>query len=344
MVRRFVIVAGAAVFLLALVVVATWLVAAGRVEGRVAAWTEREQAAGIVFTHGAIAVAGFPFTLAIAIDTPQIATADGRRRWEAPRLTAEAPLWDLHRFRYQASGRHRYRFIGPHDTPHDIVFDMVSAAGTLGLAPDDAVRRLDLDAGTVRITGSDPGEIALEALQVRFASAPEQASDLKSDSASLVVGAQSVALIGDANFTLLTQPIDRLDLALAVTGPLPWEGGDGAIRRWRDAGGTVELHSLALRWGDFAVAGEGTGALDDRMRPMGAFSFRLDGLDPTLAALVDQGRMSGDDATQVRSLADGLTSADPAVPGRRILTVSVEGGALKVGTLTLGRLEPFTIP
>ena len=341
MVRRFVITAIAAVVLVALAIVGTWVIAAERVGDRVAAWSERERTAGIIFTHGRIEVSGFPFMLAVAIDAPQLTTADGKRHWEAPRLTADAALWDLHRFRYQVSGRHLYRFGGTPESPREITIDMPSAAGTVEFA-NDAVRSLDLDAGAVRISGSDPGEIAVENLQLRYVTAGPS-TDLKSDSASLTLGARSLALIGDANFTLLTQPIDRLSLALAVTGPLPW-AGDGAVLRWRDAGGTIELRDLALGWGGLAVAGNGTGALDDRMRPMGAFSFRFDGIDPTLKSLVDQGRMRGDDAVVLTNLVDGMTAADPVTPGRRILAVTAEGGVLKVGTLSLGTLEPLTMP
>lgn len=341
--RRIAILAGAFALLIGFAVTASWFIAVNRVEESVAAWTERQRAGGWLFTHGEIEIGGYPFRVDLVIPSPALASADGLRRWEGPSVHAVAPLWQPGRLDYDAAGRHRYRFTGAGGLQHEITFDMLAAAGTAELA-EDRIRSGSLNALSVRITGAAPGEIVLGSVEAMVRIAPEKAADLKSESASLAVSARSVALVGEANVTALSEPIQSADIFLALTGPLPWGDAPDALSHWRDAGGTLELRRIALAWSALALEGEGTLALDSRMRPEGALALRLDGLQPTLQKLTAAGDLPPADAERVRQMVEDLASPDVAVPGRLLIAIAAQDGRLTIGDRPYRILRPITAP
>ncbi len=343
MMRRIAILAGAFALLIALAVTATWVIAVNRVEESAAAWTERQRAGGLLFTHGKIEIGGFPFRVDLVIPSPALASADGLRRWEGASVHAIAPLWQPSRLDYNAAGRHRYRFTGSDGLQHEITFDIPAAGGTVELA-EGRIRNGSLNANAVRVTGTAPGEIVLGSVEAMVRIAPENAGDLKSESVSLTVSARRVAFVGEANVTALSEPIQSLDLSLALTGPLPWGDAPDALARWRAAGGTLELRRLALAWSTLALEGEGTLALDNRMRPEGAVALRLDGLQPTLQKLTAEGGLPPEDAELVRQMMDDLASPDAAVPGRLLIAITAQDGRLAIRDRSYRILRPITVP
>ena len=63
------------------------------------------------------------------------------------------------------------------------------------------------------------------------------------------------------------------------------------IARWRDDGGTVEIESLAVRWGTLTVDARGTMSLDDRNRPLAALSATVRGHRAVVHSLVQAGTL-----------------------------------------------------
>ena len=333
--------AAAAVFMLALS--AAWFLSAHRVKTTIAEWTERQRAAGLVFTHGEIEISGFPFRVDLVIPEPALASPDGQRRWEAATVHAAASIWRPNLLDFEAAGRHRYRFTGSDGLQYEITFDMPAAGGTAELA-GDRIREGSLNATSVRITGTAPGEIDLGSLEALLHVAPEQAGDLKSQSGTLSVSARSIALVGEANITALAEPIQSFDMSLALTGPLPWGDSPDALVRWRDAGGTLELRRVALAWSSLTLEGEGTLALDNQMRPEGAVTLRLDGLQPTLQKLTAEGGLPPEDAELIRQMVDDLASPDAAVPGRLLIAIAAQDGRLSIRGRPYWVLNPITAP
>jgi hypothetical protein len=332
--------AGAALILAALT--AAWFYAAQGVRAEIAGWTERQRAAGILFTHGDLGFGGFPFRVDLTIPDPALASADGARRWEAAALSASAPIWRMDRLDWDAAGRHRYRFTGSDGLQHEIVLDMLSAEARTEFE-DGRIRAGEFAAASVRITGTAPGEAVINGLQARLSVLPEKAVDLKSESGALLIFAQSVTLPSgpDAGFH---EPIRSVDLSLALTGPLPWSESPDALLRWRDAGGTLELRRLAFAWSELAVEGEGALALDSRMRPEGVVTLRLDGLQAVLQKMTAEGALPPEDAETVRRMAGDLASPDATVPGRLLVVVSAQDGKLAIRDRTYGILHPITAP
>jgi hypothetical protein len=341
--RRIAIAASAAAALFLLAISGAWLLAAAQVESALAAWTERQRAAGVQFTHAGPEFGGFPFRVELTIPQPALASADGRRRWEGPTIRATAALWRPDLLDYEAPGRHRYRFTGTDGVGHELLLDMLAARGSLALT-EDRVRSAALEAETVRITGTAPGEVVLGTLAARLTLAPERAANLKADSAALALSARAIAYAGEGSPASAADPIDALDVDLALTGPLPWGEEPDALRRWREAGGTLELRRAALAWAGVTAEGNGTFALDERMRPQGALAVTLDHLEPSLQKLTAEGALAPEDSDLLLRLAGDLARPDEAVPGRLLLAVTAQDGRLSVRDRTFRILQPITAP
>lgn len=341
--RRIAIAAAATFALCLLALAAGWFLAARQVRAEIAGWTDRQRAGGVLFSHGEIGVGGFPFRIELTIPDPALASADGRRRWEGPTIHATAPLWQAGKLDYEAPGRHRYRFTGSDGSSREIILDMLTAAGSVAFDAD-LIRLAALAAEKVRISGTAPGEVLLESLGAELLLEPEHAADLKSDSGTLALSARSIAFLGEDAARATAEPIQSLDLQLALTGPLPWGETPDALARWRDAGGTVELRRLALAWSTLGVDGDGTLALDQDMRPQGAVTLRISGLQPTLQKLTAEGVLAPEDAELIARIVGDLASPDVGDPGRVLIAVSAQGGRLTVRDRTYRILHPITAP
>lgn len=341
--RRIAVGAAAAAVLSMLALAAAWFLSSRELRAEIADWTERQRANGIFFTHGEIEIGGFPFRLELTVAEPALAGAAGAPRWDGPTIRASAPLWRPHLLQFQASGRHRYRFTGSDGLAHEISFDMLTAAGKVALE-EDRIRSLDLDASHIRITGAAPGDVVVGRLEARLRVDPEQAGNLKAESGSAALTATSISFADAQSAAAAADPIQSLQVRLGLTGPLPWENGPDGLARWRQAGGTLELRRLALLWSALSLEGDGTIALDDRMRPEGAFSFRLDGLEPMLQKLSVEGALTPEQAKLISRMAGDLASPDAGVPGRLLITVAAQDGRLTVGDRTYGLRHPITGP
>jgi hypothetical protein len=341
--RRIGIAAAAAAMLALLAISVGWYLAAQQVQTEIAGWTERQRNAGIFFTHGEMAVGGFPLWIELTIPDPVLADADGRRRWEGPAIHARAPSWRPDRLDYTASGRHRYRFTGSDGLPREIVLDMLEASGALAL-DEDRVHTAALEARSVRITGTAPGEVIVGRLAAELRLAPEKAADLRSESGLLSLLAEAVSFAGEGAAKASSEPVRSLELRLAVTGPIPWGEAPDALQRWREAGGTLELRRAGLSWSTLAVDGEGTLALDDEMRPEGAVTLRVAGLQPTLQKLTAEGVLAPEDAELIQLKANDLASPDVGDPGRMLIAISAQDGRLTVRDRTYRILHPVTAP
>jgi hypothetical protein len=341
--RRIAIGAAAAAVLCMLALAGAWYLASRELRSGIAGWTERQRANGLLFTHGEIEIGGFPFRLEVTIPDPALADAAGGRRWDGPPIHAAAPFWRAHLLRFEAPGRHRYRFTGADGLAHEIVLDMLAASGAIAVE-EDRIRTLDLDAQNLRITGTAPGEVMVGNLKAGLRLDREQAADLKTESGSLALSARSIAFAGAQGSAAPADPIQSLELQLALTGPLPWEEAPAGLDRWRQAGGTLELRRLALAWSALSLEGDGTMALDERMRPEGAFTFRLDGLEPMLQKLTAEGALMPEESQLIQRMAGDLATPDAAAPGRLLIAVTAQGGRLTVRDRTYGFLHPITAP
>ena len=117
-----------------------------------------------------------------------------------------------------------------------------------------------------------------------------------------------------------------------------------ALAQWRDAGGVVEVRALSLAWGSLSLKGDGTLTVDQRMRPMGAFTMRVTGYDALIEALVAADAIRARNASLTLTILNLLAKRDDK--GARVLTVPVtaQNGKLLLGPAKVLDLAPIPLP
>jgi hypothetical protein len=135
--------------------------------------------------------------------------------------------------------------------------------------------------------------------------------------------------------------IARLDIEATAIGELPAAPLAAAIAAWRDDGGLIEVHKLALVWGPLDLESSGTLALDEKMRPMGAGKARFEGYAATIDLLRKGRWIRGKEAFTAKTVLGLL--ARPTKEGGRAVTVALtaQDGRFYVGPLALLRLPPL---
>lgn len=123
--------------------------------------------------------------------------------------------------------------------------------------------------------------------------------------------------------------LDSLVMQSAIRGPeVPGRSAD-ELSYWRLNGGTLDVPLFQLDWGPMHVTGDGTVAIDEQFRPIGAFSLQAQGLDAALATLEADTRISSDAAEFLRITlgALGAGEAGETIP----VPVMMQNGIVSIG-------------
>jgi hypothetical protein len=135
--------------------------------------------------------------------------------------------------------------------------------------------------------------------------------------------------------------IAHLDLEGSLGGPFPLAATPlDWITRWRDGGGALTLHLVALDWGKLGASGTTRLALDANLQPVGSATVRLTGFGDTLDALAAAHAVpqrTADTAKAVLSLmARPQESGPPVVEA----PLSLKDRTVLVGRIPLARMPP----
>jgi hypothetical protein len=131
-------------------------------------------------------------------------------------------------------------------------------------------------------------------------------------------------------------PVDEIAFGVDVKGAIPAAPARQAAAAWRDAGGTIELDRLTLRWGRIAITGSGTLALDRDLQPIGGFSGAVEGFEDLMAALVTAGRIRPGDARLARIALAMLAKAGPDGRPEIATSFTIQNGEMFLGPAKLG--------
>ena len=140
----------------------------------------------------------------------------------------------------------------------------------------------------------------------------------------------------------LGRDVERLQAALDVQGGAfsgPWPDAAAA---WTAEGGILQVSEFRLLWGPLDLSGEGALTLDERRRPLGAFTARIVGYLETVDSLAKAGLIELGDASILKLGGMALTRENND-QGRPVVTIplTAQDGRLSVGPLPLFRLEPI---
>jgi hypothetical protein len=312
---------------------AYWLIIVEQIKSGVTAWAQAERTEKIDISWERIGVGGFPFACRVSLKT---ATLRDRRLSPAPELripvlSGEARPWDFAIWRLAAPEGLSAALAAEGARP-PVKLAARSVAGVLATGPQ-AKTILWLHLGDI---DAEAGEAIAVSMADAWVILPPKPPRVHTEPAiGVAVDLRQLKLAGVS--PILGDTIDELALALSVKGAVPGGRLVQAISEWRDAGGTIELDNLQLKWGELGSTASGTIALDRELQPVGGFSGAIQGYDQILTALVQSGRMRAAEAGLARLALAMLAKAGP--DGKPAITTAftIQNGQMYLGPAKLGK-------
>ncbi len=309
-----------------------WRIVAAQIQDGLVAWQQSQKAHKIDATWGALRITGFPFAFRVAVDDATLR----ERTWNpAPELrlthlTGTARPWNFHDWVLAAPDGFSADLASTGGRP-ELKLSVKSAKGTVAVGSQGAA--------WLWVSGQDIAAEAAEAVPIKSADAwitlPAKPADKDTDpSFGLALSLRQVGV--PAPPPEFTRTIDELAVGVTVKGALPSGELPQAVAAWRDAGGTIEVDSLHLQWGDLGVSANGTLALDRKLQPIAALSSGVEGFGAILNALVAADRMTPEQAAIVQIALTSL--AKPGPDGKPQITApfTIQNGKIYLGPARLG--------
>jgi len=260
--------------------------------------------------------------------------------WRTDVLSARARPWSPNRFTIDAATGHdvEYTVRGVRQralaSSTDLRFD-VELRG--GLIDKVTARGRDLRIAVEGMTGS----FGAARVDLRYDVDGTGAGGVRGPSFALSVS-ELVLPFDELENLGIGGHIARFAAAATLTGPLVRGPFPRAVAAWRDGGGVVHVNTLRIEWGDLRLDGDGTIALDDSFRPIGALTTRVLGVSETINALRDAGTLSPREAAIARITLRVLAGASEG--GKMLLPVTAQFGKLYVGPVAVLEIPPLFVP
>jgi hypothetical protein len=333
--RRPLVIAALALAGLVIVYSGLWLWEAGRVHARIDQFLAARAANGMVFSSDELTVGGFPFattarfTKVALRGLPHLAEAT----LDAPELLARSRPWRPDTWQFVM--------------PQGLSLTLPGAGFSAEAARGEAI---PLEAGglsiRIRGTGLDAAvaedKVKAGAFEVKLTLPGKPPEDHTGTSLGFQFSLDGIDL--PEPVAGLGPHVAEIAVEGAVHGRIPPIPLSGALALWRDAGGTVEFHHVALRWGDLTLAADGTLALDPEMQPLAAFSATLEGWKAILDALAGEGSLTRSEADFARLGLSMLARPGPDGVSQLKTPITLQNGQLYIEKARVARLPRLAWP
>jgi hypothetical protein len=310
---------------------AGWFYAASRVADSLAEAAETLKAQNLELSWQGLHVGGYPFALRAELSQVSLRNAAGNvpAALHAPVLTAGIRPWNFRVVRLEAP-QGLQAAAGPNGTPVATLAAKAMTGSVVARSEGGASIWLGLNDASA-VFGLTYG--------ARFTSIwlevpPHPPQEHTDPALGLAVQARDLTL--PLVPPPLKNPLDEVGFGVTLKGAFPPGPPRQAAQAWRDAGGTLELDNIAVRWGAVSASGSGTIALDQDMQPTGAFSGSLEGYDDVMHALVAAGRLRSSDARMAQLALSLLAKPGPGGRPQIASSFTVQNGQMYLGPAKLG--------
>jgi hypothetical protein len=312
---------------------AFWFFVAGRIEDGIRDWADSVKAQNIDATWRAVAVGGYPLAFRIELREARLREAANAPRGgevRMPLLTGSARPWNFRLWRLSAP-EGLTATAGPADAPA-ATLTARRAEGSVAVADGGGAHvSVGLAAPSIE---AGPRLTAREAV-VWLTFPPHPPQNHTEPALGLALQLRELNL--PAVPAPFRNPLDEIAFGATVMGPIQPGSPREAAAAWRDAGGTLELDHLSLRWGGIAATGSGTLALDPELQPEGAFSGAVQGYDELLAALAGGGQIRPNEAGLARLALGFLAKPGPDGKPQIATSFTIQNGEMRLGPAKLGK-------
>ena len=317
---------------------AYWFWAADQVASAIALWTEEQRARGYEIDYQGPELGGFPVKLTVRFTEPRVAAPQGWR-WSGAAIAGEAAFWAPRSLRLDLPRRQTLTAVW-RGHERDFALEAESARGFVHLGREGWLKAARIEMEALALSEQGGGTTRAERLRYDLTRRPPALEG--TDDWTLHMSGETLGVVlPEGTPTPLGEKVERIAFEATLIGIIPKGPPAEALARWRDAGGLLEIAALTLVWGPLELAAEGTAALDQELRPQGAFTARIHGLPETLDALVARGLIEPGIALALKFTAFTLTARKDA-SGRAVveLPITLQDGLFYLGPAALFPLAP----
>lgn len=315
-----------------------WFVVAGQIKDGVVAWAQSARADKIDISWQKIRVVGFPISFRVELDSA--ALRDGAvtpsPEVRIPSLSGIARPGDFATWRLAAQQGFSGELAGAGERL-PLRLAAQTAAGVVSIEPRGSWK-LWLRLQDTSLEAAE--QVRISSAEAWIITPPNPPQGHADPDLAVAVNARQVGL--PAAIGPLGNTIDELAFGVTVKGTIPNGKLAEAATAWRDAGGTIELDNLRLKWGGLSATATGTIALDQELQPTGGFSGAIQGYDQILTALVQNGQMRATDAGLARLALAVLAKAGPDGKPEIATAFTIQNGQMFFGPAKLGKAPRIT--
>ncbi len=334
----------AAVFVIA-VYTGWWWFTAGSISNAIGHWIAGEQAKGAKISPAAVRVGGYPFAFSVKLQNVVLSWPSGFG-FTSQSLKVRSRPWAIRTFKVNVTGGFAFN-LPKGDTRPALTVAGETLKGHAGFYDNAIPTAWDLTADTVSasrtdIEGDAGRELTVATLDIRGsrpATPPAADTDTAYDLSLQLLDFSAPSLENNP----LGATIKKTTLHVQLLGVPPATPDGVGLKAWRDAGGTINAPDLSMAWGELALGGNGTLALDADMQPEGAFSVHIAGFEQALDSLAAAGwiKMS---AASLAKLAMGIT-AQKGPDGRPTVKapLTIQNRHVSLGPAKLGQIPELKL-
>ena len=283
-----------------------------------------------------IAVTGFPFSIRLDLEAPEIVADGVQVRWRSNAAIIEIQPWNTRRYRLSLVGPHsvklgRLRGLRELEVESEQIIVVAEVGG------DGAFSGAMLDLVGLKINSNNSQTSTISRLEIRLSDVNPKGTERLDPKFKVSLSADTVD-IPTLNVHPLGSKIRRVRAGFKLLGEIS-KYDKAAADAWRQAGGTLEVQWLQVVWGALDFRAVGTVALDDELRPLAAMTADIRGFVAALQALAAAGMISST-AARTGSVALSLIATPSSDGSPSILTVplTAQDGGLFLGPVRLARL------
>ena len=301
-------------------------------------WIVERRVEGIDFNVRHIIFKGFPFRLGMHLDGVMIKNVNTSMRswrWYIPTITTWVYPWRPNHVWFDVSGSQNL-VIGSTKEQKNYKIKTLRLGGDVAFKGANQ-GQLNINVGGLVFETAGLGPIQVRQSDInlgwQFLLRPNGVSE--PFQFELIIN--GVELPHDWRPPLGTK-IGILRVAGKLTGPRPHGPLIAALRRWRDAGGTIEISRLAAEYGPLNLEIDGTFALDKRMQPLAALIARAEGYIDTVEALVEAELLQPNEGTAAKLGLSIMARRPEDRPAYVETPVTIQNQILSAGNVNLLRL------
>lgn len=336
-IRRFLIAAGTAIIILAVIWWALWSMAAVQFRSVIDGWIEKGRAAGYQIVYDDEQLFGFPRHIVVRFQGLHWKNTDGIL-FHAASIDISAEPWRWQHF--DARFKPEVELNAP----------LEGGQQSLALGGEDGKAHVELDGDgnwiKARLSlvnarfGRAPDYLFLARRLETSAERPSPPPASHKDVGLTLVGNAEDMVLPSAMPTPFGPKMAKLAIDMRVMGAVPDVRLKNSVAAWNKDSGVVQFERLDMDWGPMVLRARGTMGFDDDLQPEGAFSGAVSGHEAVLKALMDNGFIAAHQESMLNSALSlfARPSKDSNTPGIEIpITV-------QLGGLFLGPVRIFTFP